>query len=42
MVPGHRIEGPAVVEQLDTTVLIYPGDTARVDEALNLIIELST
>ena len=41
LVPGHRIEGPAVVEQLDTTVLIYPGDTARVDEALNLIIELS-
>ena len=41
LVPGHKIEGPAVVEQLDTTVLIYPGDTARVDEALNLIIELS-
>ena len=41
LVPGHRIKGPAVVEQLDTTVLIYPGDTARVDEALNPIIELS-
>jgi len=41
LIPGHRIAGPAVVEQLDTTVLIYPGDTARVDEALNLIIELS-
>ena len=41
LVPGHRVKGPAVVEQLDTTVLIYPGDTARVDEALNLIIELS-
>ena len=41
LVPGYRIEGPAVVEQLDTTVLIYPGDMARVDEALNIIIELS-
>tara|TARA_Y100001934_G_scaffold163503_1_gene194834 strand:- start:25950 stop:28010 length:2061 start_codon:yes stop_codon:yes gene_type:complete len=38
---GQRITGPAVVEQLDTTVLIYPGDTAHVDEARNLIIELS-
>ncbi|MEL0114483.1 MAG: hypothetical protein VW835_22365, partial [Rickettsiales bacterium] len=39
--PGHRIAGPAVVEQLDTTTLVYPGDRARVDTALNLIIELA-
>ena len=41
LVLGQRITGPAVVEQLDTTALIYPGDTAHVDEALNLIIELT-
>lgn len=40
--PGHRIAGPAVIEQLDSTALVYPGDTANVDAALNLIIELST
>ena len=40
--PGHRIDGPAVIEQLDSTSLIYPGDSASVDDAYNLIIELST
>ena len=40
--PGHRIDGPAVIEQLDSTSLVYPGDSASVDDAFNLIIELST
>jgi N-methylhydantoinase A len=31
---GARLEGPAVVEQLDTTVLVPPGVTAEVDEFL--------
>jgi N-methylhydantoinase A len=39
--PGHSITGPAVIEQLDSTALVYPGDIANVDAALNLIIELS-
>ena len=39
--PGHRIAGPAVVEQLDATTPVHPGDTARVDAAGNLIISLS-
>jgi N-methylhydantoinase A len=30
--PGARIDGPAVVEQLDSTVPIPPGATAEVDE----------
>lgn len=42
LLPGHQIAGPAVIEQLDSTALVYPGDTASVDAALNLIIELST
>ncbi|MBT5495437.1 MAG: hydantoinase/oxoprolinase family protein, partial [Alphaproteobacteria bacterium] len=42
LLPGHRIVGPAVIEQLDSTALVYPGDTATVDAALNFIIELST
>ena len=40
--PGHQIDGPAVIEQLDSTSLVYPGDSASVDDAFNLIIELST
>jgi len=37
--PGHRIEGPAVIEQMDTTTLVMPGTTATIDAALNLILE---
>ncbi|GAB3577594.1 hydantoinase/oxoprolinase family protein [Amycolatopsis endophytica] len=36
--PGHRVEGPAVVEQMDTTTLLLPGDVAVVDELRNLIV----
>jgi N-methylhydantoinase A len=30
--------GPAIVEQLDTTTVVYPGDRVTVDPSLNLII----
>ena len=39
--PGQTVVGPAVIDQLDSTTLIYPGDTARVDGAYNIIIELA-
>jgi N-methylhydantoinase A len=29
--PGHAVTGPAIVEQLDTTIVIYPGQHATVD-----------
>src|SRR5271169_1106326 len=38
---GNRIEGPAIVEQMDATTLIVPGATATVDPYLNLLLELS-
>jgi len=41
LLPGHAIEGPAVVEQLDATTLIFPGDRARVDRTRNLLIEVT-
>jgi N-methylhydantoinase A len=37
---GHRISGPAVVDQLDSTSLVFPGQTAEVDRYGNLIIRL--
>ena len=37
---GDVLKGPAVVEQLDATTLIFPGDRALVDDALNLVMEL--
>jgi N-methylhydantoinase A len=37
--PGHVIEGPAVVEQMDSTTLILPGQRARIDPTLNIVIQ---
>ena len=37
---GHRLEGPAIVEQLDSTTPIFPGDRAAVDSAGNLVIHV--
>ena len=35
------IKGPAIVEQMDTTVLIFPNDICKVDRWGNLVIELA-
>ena len=39
--PGMRFEGPAVVEQMDTTTLVPPGVAAHVDAGENLLLELA-
>ncbi len=36
---GHKLSGPAVVEYVATTILVYGGQRARVDPYLNVIIE---
>lgn len=36
--PGVTLEGPAIIEQLDTTTIIHPGQAASVDEHANLLI----
>ena len=38
--PGDRFVGPAIVEQMDSTTLIGPGQHARLDEYRNLHVEL--
>ncbi|MDE0255732.1 MAG: hydantoinase/oxoprolinase family protein, partial [Rhodospirillaceae bacterium] len=35
---GMAFAGPAIVEQLDSTTAVFPGDRAAVDEAGNLVI----
>ena len=37
---GHVLDGPVIVEQLDSTTPIFPGDRATVDSSGNLIIRL--
>ena len=39
---GADIRGPAIVEQMDTTTLIWPGFHAVVDTVGNLIMERAT
>jgi N-methylhydantoinase A len=38
---GVTFEGPAVIDQLDTTTLVPPGVRAEVDEYLNIRLEVS-
>ncbi len=37
---GHCINGPAIIEQLDTTTPVYPGDVAQVTAEGHLIIKI--
>lgn len=41
LLPGNEIEGPALIESFDTTALVLPGDSARVDGYGNIIISVS-
>ena len=40
--PGHVIYGPAVIDQLDATTLVFPGDEASIDTGLNLLVKLAS
>ncbi len=39
--PGHRLEGPAIVDQSDSTTVVYPGQLAEVDGFGNIIITVN-
>jgi 5-oxoprolinase (ATP-hydrolysing)/N-methylhydantoinase A len=41
LVPGDRFDGPAIVEERESTTIIGPRDRVRVDDALNLCIEVA-
>jgi N-methylhydantoinase A len=41
LAPGDRVDGPAIVEQLDTTTYLGAGDRARVDAYGNLIVAVA-
>ena len=36
--PGHRLNGPAIIFQFDTTTVVAPGWVARVDERHNFLL----
>ena len=40
LVAGQTLNGPAIVEQMDATVIIFPGDACVIDDWGNIIITL--
>ena len=40
LAPDAAFEGPAVVEERESTAVVPPGAKARVDEELNLVVTL--
>ncbi len=41
LAPGDEFAGPAIVEEREATTILAPGDRMRVDDALNLRIEVA-
>ena len=41
VVPGHRLDGPAIVSQMDSTTVIAPNDRLSVDAQFNLIVQVA-
>ena len=41
LAPGSRVDGPAIVEERESTSVLPPGTSAAVDEYANLIVEIA-
>lgn len=41
LVPGDHFDGPAIIEERESTTVVGPRDRVRVDDALNLCIEVA-
>jgi N-methylhydantoinase A len=41
LLPGTCVEGPAVIEEKTSTIVLYPGHRAWVDEYLNIEVEVA-
>jgi N-methylhydantoinase A len=42
LVSGSSFKGPAIVEERESTTIVPPNASARIDAALNLVIDLPT
>jgi N-methylhydantoinase A len=42
LAPGSRVDGPAIVEERESTSVLPPGTSAAVDEYANLIVEIAS
>ena len=41
LAPGALVQGPAVIEERTSTIVVYPAQTARVDAYLNIEIQIA-
>jgi N-methylhydantoinase A len=41
LTPGRKLAGPAIIEQMDTTAVIFPGQTIECDSFGNMIIKFT-
>ena len=39
--PGNRIEGPAVIEEARTSIVLFEGQSATLDAYLNYVVEIA-
>jgi N-methylhydantoinase A len=40
LAPSTKLEGPAVIEERESTVVVGPGATVEIDHGLNVIVSL--
>jgi len=40
LVSGNRLHGPAIIEQMDSTTVVHPGQSAHIDRFGNIVIEI--
>jgi len=41
LTPGMAVEGPAIIDEPTTTIVVYPGSRARVTELHNYLLEVA-
>ena len=41
LVAGNRVAGPAIIQVPDTTIVVHPGQAARIDAYGNVLVDLT-
>jgi N-methylhydantoinase A len=40
LVAGNRVDGPAIIQVPDTTIVVHPAQAARIDPYGNVLVDL--
>jgi N-methylhydantoinase A len=41
LIAGNQVRGPAIIEQMDSTTVVHPGQMAQIDTFANIIIDIT-